>query len=410
MLKNRLAKNAFSLLLLKGFEYMLPLITIPYLVRVLGNGNFGEMMYAIAIAYFFVTITNYGFDLTATREISIHKENLKKVNKIFSSVITVKFFLMCISFCLLSLLLFIFPHFQGNRVVYYAAFLNVIGNALFPVWLFQGIEKMGYITVVNMIAKLTTTLCIFIFVSDSSNYIIATVLQSIPLVICAFISFFIISTKLSISYSIPRLEAIVSCFKDGWDVFTSSFMSYILNSSGTIVLGLFSSKEVVGIYSAIEKLSKAIINLFAPITQALFPHISSCFEVSHKKGKQSVIKFGKWIIALAAIVALFMAVAAKWILIIFYGTDYHEYTLVVQLFAIWLLTSIANNVIGIQYLVASGRSSAYSRSFLLSTIATLILFFGLIPSMEIYGVLVSINVGELILTVTMILYIMRCKE
>ena len=96
---------------------------------------------------------------------------------------------MCISFCLLSLLLFIFPHFQGNRVVYYAAFLNVIGNALFPVWLFQGIEKMGYITVVNMIAKLTTTLCIFIFVSDSSNYIIATVLQSIPLVICAFISF-----------------------------------------------------------------------------------------------------------------------------------------------------------------------------------------------------------------------------
>ena len=62
---------------------MLPLITIPYLVRVLGNGNFGEMMYAIAIAYFFVTITNYGFDLTATREISIHKENLKRSIKYF---------------------------------------------------------------------------------------------------------------------------------------------------------------------------------------------------------------------------------------------------------------------------------------------------------------------------------------
>ncbi|WP_395761015.1 flippase [Bacillus sp. 3G2] len=407
MLKNKLAKNAFSLLLLKGFEYLLPLLTVPYLVRVLGNEKFGEMSYAIAISYFFVMITNYGFDLTATRQISIHKEDMNKVKSIFSSVLTVKILLMLISFGLLFTALSVIPQLQGNNVVYYIAFFNVIGNALFPIWLFQGIEKMEYITGINMFAKISTTLLIFIIVREPGDYVLATLLQSIPFVICAVVSFIIISRKLTITYVFPNVEEIVYCFKDGWNVFTSAFMSFILTSGGILILGIFTNKEIVGIYSAIEKLAKAIINLFTPITQALFPYISEKFGVSYDSGKRAVFKFGKWIITLAAFISIVMMIGAKWILLIFYGDNYVQYSLVVQLFAIWLFTSIFNNIIGIQYLVASGKSNLYSKSFLFSTIITLTLFLALTPKMHIYGILIGINAGELILTVVMLFYAIK---
>ncbi|MGR5962663.1 hypothetical protein ACT7DN_22160 [Bacillus paranthracis] len=84
-----------------------------------------------------------------------------------------------------------------------------------------------------------------------------------------------------------------------------------------------------------------------------------------------------------------------------------QYSLVVQLFAIWLFTSIFNNIIGIQYLVASGKSNLYSKSFLFSTIITLTLFLALTPNMHIYGILIGINAGELILTVVILLYAIR---
>ncbi len=250
---------------------------------------------------------------------------------------------------------------------------------------------MEYITGINMFAKISTTLLIFIIVKEPGDYVLATLLQSIPFVICAVVSFIIISRKLTITYVFPDIEEIIYCFKDGWNVFTSAFMSFILTSGGILILGLFTNKEVVGIYSAIEKLAKAIINLFTPITQALFPYISEKFGVNYDSGKQAVFKFGKWIIFLAAFISIVMMIGAKWILLIFYGDNYVQYDLVVQLFAIWLFTSIFNNIIGIQYLVASGKSNLYSKSFLFSTIITLTLFLALTPKMHIYGILIGIN-------------------
>ncbi|UAK16363.1 flippase [Sporolactobacillus terrae] len=406
----RLFNNFLPLLILRGFEYILPLMTVPYLVRILGKSGYGSMALSMSLATFFTVFTNYGFEFTATRKISINKNSVNTVSRYYSVVLTARLMLLFVSFILMNILVFSLKSFSVEWELYYIAFIYVIGYALFPVWFFQGMERTKYISIVTIVPRAIFAGLIFVCIKGVDDLFLSVLLQSAPLLLSGIMSVYIVRTKFHIKYQIPTLNEIKECLKDGFGIFLSSFMTYVLASSGTLVLGMFANRGIVGVYSAIEKITKAIIGMFSPFFQAIFPYISEKFNENYQAGIKFLKKTSKYVIVFSIIVMFIMIGLSSKILVLLYGKSYDQYSLCLQLFSIWVLFSIVNNFIGIQYLIASGKQSLYSKSFTISSLMTLVLFFTLIPFFTLYGTIIGVVSGEIVLTCVMIIFIKRASK
>jgi PST family polysaccharide transporter len=138
--RQRLIENIGSLYVLQGVNYVLPVVVLlPYLVRVLGTEQIGLIFLAQALMQYFVVLTDYDFNLTASRDIAMYKEDSLKVRQIFSTVIFIKLSLMLLSFLLLIVMVFSIPRVRADWPVYLVSFLSVAGTVLLPVWFFQGL-------------------------------------------------------------------------------------------------------------------------------------------------------------------------------------------------------------------------------------------------------------------------------
>lgn len=272
--KKRLASNFLSLSALQVFTYVLPLLTLPYLVRVLGVEKYGLVMFAQSVIMFFSILVDYGFNLSATREVSIHRDNKEKITEIFSSVIIIKLGLMIVSLFLLTVIVFSFEKFYVDKELYFITYLIVVGQGLFPVWYFQGLERMKYITLINILSRVIFTIAIFIFIHEEDDYILLPVLNGLGVISGSIYSLYIIKKVFNQKFVFQGFGTLYKYFKDSTNFFFSRVSVSIYTSANAIVLGLFTNNTMVGYYSIAEKLYQAIQGLYGPITQALYPYVA----------------------------------------------------------------------------------------------------------------------------------------
>jgi len=307
--KKRLMSNFFSLSVLQGANYILPLITLPYLVRVLGVEYFGLLAFATATVTYFSILTDYGFNLTATREISIHRDNKAKVIEIFSSVMSIKVILMFVSFLLLAILVFSFDKFSKDWLVYFLTFGTVVGQVLFPVWFFQGMERMKYITYLNILSKVIFTIAIFVFVQEQSDFYLVPLLTSIGFLVAGIWSLYLVKKEFTISFQLQTHLTIKKYFIDGWDVFVSRIFVSLYTTINIFLLGLFTNNTLVGYYAIAEKIVNAAGGLFTPANQTIYPYMAKMYETQKEKFfsfvKQVSLSFLTVGIFLFSILALF---------------------------------------------------------------------------------------------------------
>lgn len=406
--KKRFLKNFSSLATLQGLNYILPLITLPYLVMTLGADKFGLLAFATAITGYFIVLTDYGFNFTATRDIKSYRDQPYKINEIFSSVIIIKICFLVVSFFLLTFLIIFFENFGKDPLLFYLTFGIVIGQALFPVWFFQGMEQMSYITIINIISKLIFTFSIFLFVKSSEDYLYVPLLTSLGSIVAGVYSLYLVRKKFKIKFSIPKKEIILSYLQGGTHLFFTSALGSLLVSSGTVVLSFFSNNATVGYYSALERLFRAVVGLFTPITQALYP--ISCNKVNQEYSSSKYIrKLSVYIGGIALTIGTLVAIFSNQIVDIVYGELFDNYSYILAIMMVWLFFGVMNNMIGIQYLTAKRKDKFYTSSFVVAGLTTVVLNVILVPHFLINGILFSMIFGEVLLTFIMLGLIFRFK-
>lgn len=406
--KKRFLGSFISLATLQGLNYILPLLALPYLVRTLGVDKFGALAFATAIIGYFVVLTDFGFNFTATREVSIFKGDTEKLKEIYSSVMSIKVILLGISLLILIGLTFFFDKFSADPILYYLTFGIVIGQVLFPVWFFQGMEQMKYITIINIFSKVSFTLAIFIFVKDASDYLYVPLLTSLGAIFGGVYSLILISKKFKIKFHFQKIQVILSYLKGGSNLFFTSALSSLLISSGTVILSFVSNNTVVGYYSALERLFRAVVGIFTPITQALYP--ISCSKINQKEIAYNYFKKMFLIVGgLALFIGAFVAIFSSQIVDIVYGLAFQQYSYMLAIMMIWLVFGVINNIIGIQYLTAMRNDKFYTFSFLIAGVTTVLLNVCLVPYFMINGILFSMIFGEITLTIIMLGLILRFR-
>lgn len=271
--RKRLTENVAALTILQLLHYATPLITMPYLVRILDPAQFGLLSFAQGIALYLSVLTDYGFDLSATRAIATNRDNLTAIAQIMWSTICAKTLLMVVCGLILLVLVGVVPQLHNAAPVHFVSFLYVIGTAFFPIWLFQGTEKIKLAAIMMGVARLLTIPALFLFVHHPADYVRAAAIQASVEVIASAFAWPVILLHLKVRWVRPSFRGIIDGFVHAWPLFLSGSAFYVSTSSTTVLLGLVSDKAQVGYYSAAEKLVRAVIAALNPLTQALFPHV-----------------------------------------------------------------------------------------------------------------------------------------
>ena len=401
----RILGNFFSLSLLEGINYLLPLITLPYLVRVLGPAKFGIVAFAQAFIGYFVIVTDYGFYLSAPKNIATNREDKEKVCQIFSTVMIIKGLFMIASLVILSVVIFVIPKFSNDKLVFIFAAGYVLGDVIFPAWFFQGMEKMKYITYMYFIAKLFFLSCIFIFIRSSGDYLYVPLFYSLGLIIAGIVSLWIIFKRFDIRLKFPGFFNIKMGVQEGWHFFLSTLSISLYTHSGVFILGLLASETFVGYYSAAEKLIRAVQRMLWAASQSIYPFVNKLASTSRDKAlsflRKIIVLFGSSFFTISLIIFIFASVIVRIIL----GEQYEESVIILRILAFLPFIISMGNIFGIQTMLAFDMKKIYCRILLITAALHIILAFLLGVYYQHIGIATAVLLSEIFVAVVTFFYL-----
>lgn len=342
--------NIFSLWILQIFNYIIPLITLPYVLRILWPEKFWIISFATAFVTYFVIVTNYGFNLTATKDISMNSEDNKKISEIFWNVIIIKSILAILSFLVFLWIIFSFTKFSSEIKIFLFTFLMIIWEILFPVWMFQWMEKMKYITIINIIVKSVFLIPVFIFIQTAWDYIWLPLITSLSFITTGVIAFFMAMKVFKLQFIVPKFQSIKYYLAEWWHVFISGIFISLYTTSTTFILWIFTNNTVVWYYASAEKIVKSVQWLVNPIIQAIYPSVSKKMQVSKEKTIDFLRKVTLLIWGFTLILSMILFFWADIIVKILFWEQYLENILILKIlaflpFIIWLAIVFANLIL-----------------------------------------------------------------
>ncbi|HDS8991401.1 TPA: flippase [Klebsiella pneumoniae subsp. pneumoniae] len=403
-----LKKNIILLALVQLSNYLFPLLSFPYLSRVLGPEGFGQVALAQSIIMYFTLFIDFGFNLSATRRISLASiDNSKNViSEIYSSVTFSKLLLFFLSCILCYLLTTFWEQFGRVQGLVFIGFISLLGSVAFPLWLFQGIQKMAGVITATSIAKLISLAFIFLIVKTKDDVAEAMFSLSLGMFLSGLISIFYVRVKRIAVFYIPRKEKIVFYLKDSFPLFLSFFFSSIYTTMNTLILGVFSTMYSIGVYSAAEKIKSVSQSAISPIQQSVYPRLSS--QVNNKKEYIKKIKYYGFLFFFVGIcISIFLAFLSKPIIHFLLGGKFDgSYSVLLWMSPLPAIITLAI-IFGQWGLVNIGKSKTLSKIYMFGGITHLTHIFFMIKLFGIYGAVISSLITESILTLLMIYFFIK---
>ena len=357
----RLINNTIMQYMMTFAQYVFPLITFPYLTRVLEPELFGVVSYLTATITFFQIFIDYGFNLSSTKDISLHRNDANKISLILGSTIQAKLLLISLCLMLFTITVFILPILREYLFLSYLYLGTVILSVLLPDYLFRGIERMAIITNRFLISKTITTLLTFLLVQNKEDVFWVPLLNIIGSVIAIILTWHHIIYKLKIKVQFTSLRNVLLTIRTSTIYFISNFATTAFGVVNTLMLGIMNIPlSEVAYWSVSYNLIGIAQSLYTPIVNSLYPHMVAKKDI--RLVKKILLIFMPLILLTIVLVWFF----TDTIMLIVAGSQYIEASPIFKMLLPVLLLSFPAMLIGFPVLGAVGKVSEVTKTTIIS--------------------------------------------
>jgi len=380
--KRTLITNFSSLSAVQIATYILPLIYLPYLVRVIGPDKFGAIAFAQAVVLYFNLITNLGTNLYAPREIAISKGDNIKISNLVSNILFLKIIFLLLAIFSYFIIIGIVPNFRAEKILFMFTGGSLIVTALLPTWFFQGIEKMANIAIANLLSRGLGVFLIFTVINNKSDYIYVPLVNISSQMLGLFFMYYIMITKEKIKIVKPNISLTKKIIKESIPLFISNVSVSIYTGINIIVLGFLTNNIIVGYYSAAQKIVRAGLSIQGQLGVVFYPHISKMVSISKEKTIASIKKAFMVIMLFAIPATIFIFFNADAIVRSLFGSKFSLSVVPMQILSFLFIIIGLSNIFGMQILLPFGKRKELMKPIFTAGMVNLALIFILVPFLK----------------------------
>lgn len=406
----RFVVNVASLFSVQLANMLLPLLTVPYVVRIIGPERLGMLNFSLAFIAYFSLVINYGFDMAAVRSIAANRSNTAAVNRVFCEVLAGKILLWALSTVLFAGIVIAIPEFRAQWVLHTCSYLTCIGVVLFPLWLYQGMEDLSRVALFNLIVKVLFSLSVFVLIRQPGDYIYQNLSMSVAQVLVSVVALVVAIRRYKLTISWPLWTNLKKRFIDDRTLFFSSLTITLYAGSNVFLLGLLSNAYNVGIFSAgtrLESISRAFAGI--ALNQAFFPIVANAFGKSREQGLRLVRTTFFPLAAFMGVISLGLWIIAPFFITLFYGEAFRDAITILRIVSLLPLAIGISNLLGLHTMLNLRMDKAFFAITAMGSVIGLSLNLLLIKTAGHVGAAWAWVITEGCITIAMYIYLRSQK-
>lgn len=397
--KNFLYNSAYQVLLI-----ITPLVTTPYLSRVLGASGVGLYSYTYAIAMYFVMFATLGMSNYGIRAIAAVSHDPQERSRVFCSVFASQLVIAIPVFVLYVVYAFVAP--QGGQLIALLWAVYVFSSVINISWLFFGMEDFAKATVINMLTKLIELAGIFLLVHSADDVWLYCGLDSV----CYFLGFALLVPFLCkyVSFVKPTWHEVKQHFLPNLKLFIPVIAISLYSTLNSVLLGAMSTMEQTGYFDYSHKMAKMPMAVITALGTVMLPHMSNMFATGRREEGLQLLHSSMWFMLAGGLAMAFgiSAIAPEFVPV-FFGPGY-EPCVPVMIVIAWVVPLICiTNVIGAQYLLPMYRDNHYTISVCAGAVVNIAVCLVLIGPYGALGAGIGTLAAEIAVTTVQMLYVRR---
>ena len=375
-------------------NFLFPLITFPYVSRILLPEGTGKVAFALSIVSYFTLFASFGVAIYGIRAIAQVRDDKDRLSKTMHELLFINIISMIIVYIALVIAISVVPKFAMEKELFWVTSLFVLFTIIGIEWLYKGLEKYQYITIRTIVFKIASLFLVFLFVKEKSDYIIFAFISIFAIVGSGVLN--LINSRKLINYTLYSEYEFKKHLKPMFVLFLTSMAIAIYTSLDEGLLGLLSSPEQVGYYNAAVRVKGILFTLITSLGVVLLPRLSYYVE-NHMETEfhEALAKSTNFIIVIAASVVIFFTLFAKETILILAGENYVASIIPLQIVVWTLILSAITNILGIQILLPLKKDKQLLFSVLCAATVDVIANFLLVPKLSAVGTALSVIAAEL---------------